>query len=82
MVTNGMINFEAHSSPQLGDIAAGHGTLLQRGWFSDTYRQGHAAIVFYGEVVVSANETYGVRVGRFSPTSVPSSGFTYLRYKP
>jgi RHS repeat-associated protein len=81
LVTSGMTNFEANSSPQLGDVAAGRGT-VNEGYLWNSYNTGHTGIVVSGEVVISANPIYGVRVGRFSPTSDPNSGFTYLRYKP
>lgn len=78
LASTGMVNFGTVTNPQLGDVAAGHGT--SSGLFS--YNQGHAGIVVAGEVVISANPTHGVRVGRFSPTSDSNAGFQYLRYKP
>ena len=84
LVTNGAANFVETSNPQLGDIAAGRGTVRSEGVFYNTYHQGHAGIYIAGEVVISANPTHGVRVGRFSATAPnsPNSGFRYLRYKP
>ena len=60
-----MANFQANSTPQLGDVAAGRGSetpgYLGRS-IGGSVATGHTGIVVQGEVVVSANPTQGVRV--------------------
>jgi RHS repeat-associated protein len=78
----GAANFVQTNTPQLGDIAVGAGTANTFLGVPTSYNQGHAGIYIFGEVVISANPDRGIRVGRFSPTSDPNSGFRYLTYKP
>ena len=81
LVTSGAANFVAVANPQLGDIAAGRGT-ANVGRVYNTYNTGHAGLFILGDVVISANQDHGVRVGSFSPTSSANTGFQYRRYKP
>lgn len=70
-------NFALTTNPQLGDVVVGGGTTdngLRHG--------GHGGIYILSDVVVSANDTQGVRTGSFAADTTPSSGFRYFTYKP
>mgnify|MGYP002651251144 CR=1 FL=1 len=70
---NGLANFSATSSPTMGDVVIGKGV---------GGAGGHGGIYINSDVVISANQTHGVRTGSFASDTTPNGGFRYFTYKP